>query len=232
MRSLAWLILMALTSCGKPKNLSELNRIIGDNELQPVVLEQYDPMLVKAIGRVRVGCTVTHIGGGLGLTAGHCFTSKYLDGMQKNLKCNLERYQVVWGLVAGNQSPKSARCKEIKALEYNEIRDYALIQIEPFPQEYVELNFALPNLGEIISIYSHPRKRPLEWSNYCSVEHIYSHPRQGLLSYSCDTELGSSGAPLINHAGHMIGIHSFYDDELDRNGGMPIAMLPLLSDIL
>ena len=231
MKSLLLLLIFLILSCGRSDELSDLSRIIGNNDLEQVVMDTDNDLLVKAIGRMRVGCTVTHIGGGIALTAGHCFSRSHFEGVEKARPCNVERFRLVWGLAEGNQAPMPGKCKEIIAFEYNERRDYAFLRVDPAPSSYLKLNFALPHLGEQISIYSHPHKRPLEWSNYCQIEDIFGEHKDGLFVYSCDTEVGSSGAPIVNQNNEIIGLHSFYDDEIDRNGGMPLALLPSLNSI-
>ena len=42
---------------------------------------------------MELGCTVTHIGGGYAITAGHCFSNPYLPGeygffFEKDVSCN------------------------------------------------------------------------------------------------------------------------------------------------
>ena len=156
----------------------------------------------------------------------------HFEGIQKMKSCDFDRFRVVWGLVSGNEEPIPARCQEVIAFEYNKKRDYAIVRIDPVPEAFVELNFAVPEIGREISIFSHPQRRALEWSNICEVEKIYAHPREGLMAYRCDTEVGSSGAPIVNRFNQMIGIHVFYDDDIDRNGGLPLSMLPPLDIIL
>ncbi|MFK7824322.1 MAG: serine protease [Oligoflexales bacterium] len=226
------LLMIFLFSCGKSQNPSDLSRIIGDNDLEQVVMGSDNVTLVRAIGRMRLGCTVTHIGGGIGITAGHCFSRSFFEGIQRNKPCNVERFNMVWGLVKGNETPLVGKCEEIIAFEYSQLRDYAFVRVDPAPEAYLQLSLALPQVGDPISIYSHPRKRPLEWSNYCYVDYVYRDQMDGLIAYRCDTEIGSSGAPIVNELQEIIGIHTFYDDEIDRNGGMPLALLPSLNTIL
>ena len=213
MKRFLLLLIYLCFACGNNENPSELGRIIGENDLEPVIFDEENASLVKAIGRMRVGCTVTHIGGGIGITAGHCFRSVHFEGIQRGMPCDKERYSIVWGLVDGNEHPLPVECKEVIAFEYNEARDYALLRIDPVPEESIELNFALPQIGDQVSIFSHPQRRMLEWSNYCSIEKIYDAPKAGLMAYSCDTEIGSSGAPILNDAHEMIGLHMFYDQK-------------------
>ena len=72
-------------------------RIIGSNDLTQIVLEDHNYNIVNAIGLMKIGCTVTHLGNGLAITAGHCFKRNISKHIYKNLDCSLEdKYSVIW----------------------------------------------------------------------------------------------------------------------------------------
>src|SRR5438128_211115 len=73
-------------------------KIIGTNDLTPVVQDganipsKYAP-LIDGFGKLSNGCSVTHIGNGVAITAGHCFNSPATRA--SNLPCGT--YSVAWG---------------------------------------------------------------------------------------------------------------------------------------
>ena len=79
-----------------------------------IVLEDHNYNIVNAIGLMKIGCTVTHLGNGLAITAGHCFKniSKHI---YKNIDCSLEdKYSVIWAYANSHnnlgQSAKELLC--------------------------------------------------------------------------------------------------------------------------
>ena len=106
-----WLLLFYMTSCNQ-NNLTNSFRIIGSNKLSSVKINDRNKDIVNSIGRMRVGCTVAHIGRGYGITAGHCFSRMLVGKKGKNLNCNLERYRMIWGFHKQGINLKS-RCQKI-----------------------------------------------------------------------------------------------------------------------
>ena len=60
-------------------------RIIGSNDLTQIILEDHNYDLVNAIGLMKIGCTVTHLGNGIAITAGHCFRKNISKKIYKNI---------------------------------------------------------------------------------------------------------------------------------------------------
>mgnify|MGYP001460537140 CR=1 FL=1 len=70
-RIFSWLIFISQISLGS----SYSKRIIGSNNLAPVENHFENFTVIASIGRMKKGCTATHIGSGLVITAGHCILS-------------------------------------------------------------------------------------------------------------------------------------------------------------
>ena len=213
------LMVIAL-SCGE--NLtkkSALHKIIDDNDLQPIKESKETEYITKAMGMMNLGCTVTHIGQGLALTAGHCFYPFKFSGKATDETCGSDDYDINWGVTVNNDAYMTSDCERIILLEHNSRKDYALLSVDPSP------HFAIPiqletnyQTDQAITIFSFPQKRPLEWSGWCTIEGFIPFSEKNQFSYSCDTEGGSSGASVLNKHLEIIGIHNYYSSELNRNG--------------
>ena len=209
-----------LLSCGK--NLykkSDLHKIIDDNDLLPIKESKETQHITKAMGMMNLGCTVTHIGQGLAITAGHCFYPFKFSGIATDETCASDDYDINWGVTINNDAYMTSDCERIILLEHSSQKDYALFSVDPSP------HFAIPiqldtndQTNQAITIFSFPQKRPLEWSGWCTIEDFIPFSDKNQFSYSCDTEGGSSGASVLNDQLEIIGIHNYYSAELNRNG--------------
>lgn len=167
--------------------------------------------LYDAIGRMMpMKCTVSHVGNGIAITAGHCFGSA--RNRATNLPCMSETatdITIEWG-VRGDldaQGYMVSRCTKILAIEYHEKEtDFAVIQVSPAPNAAVPISFDRPAQERELTIFGHPRGRPLEWSQLCK-RRAQLHP--SVFKHDCDTEPGSSGSGVIDDATlRVIGIHN------------------------
>ena len=149
----------------------------------------------ESIGRLSMGCTGTHIGDGLVLTAGHCFDA--LSRIEKNQPC--PNVKIAWGFRGSRPSSMVSTCQNVIIKQNRPGADYALIEVQPIPANKVEVD--LRNLdfnNERATLFSHPRRQPLLWSRYCKLKILDPAPRDPTFLYhQCDTEPGSSGAALI-----------------------------------
>ena len=203
------------------------DRIIGDNDLVQITADYANNPRIQAIGRMNLGCTATHVGNGIAISAGHCFARGNFEGVHKNVPCNDLKHQVRWGLTYGSEGYLTSSCTEIIASELNEERDYAIFRVFPVPTGSIGLNPETVSVDAQISIFSHPRKRHLEWSQWCKVEGLVGKSHGHQFYYSCDTEGGSSGAAVLDKNYHVVGIHNFYSKDLNRNAATMIASTPL-----
>jgi hypothetical protein len=190
---------------------TESEKIIGENDLVSVrkdganLPEKYRT-LVDAFGVISMGCTATHIGDGLMLTAGHCFRA----GAQRRDNVPCPGVTIKWGVRVDKPSYLTSTCDIVLAMEQNSDRDYAIVKVSPAPKAKIGVDFAArPALDSQLTIFSHPRRRPLEWSKTCVVK---SGATGGwgidMFSHQCDTEPGSSGATVLADGSlKVIGIH-------------------------
>src|SRR5688572_30616092 len=185
--------------------------IIGTNDLVVVepgggakVPDKYDPVL-NAIGRLSKSatgsgfCTATHLGNGIGVSAGHCWSAGATR--QNNISCTggstCNGHVVQWGATKGNTSSVSniTRIHAMQVSSGTNRLDYAFFEVSPIPPNHVPVDWAgkAPS-ATTLTIFSHPGGRTLEWSTTCALQ----SPGQTQLSYQCDTEGGSSGASVLN----------------------------------
>lgn len=192
-------------------------KVIGSNDFVPVAAEGTNlpeelRSAVDAVGQLNIGCTATHIGGGLVLTAGHCVSR---SPRSRSKSC--PQLGVIWGNYGGNKQFRVSKCITVEAREYNDRVDFAVLKVANPPVASVEVDWAVQDQSTPITVLSFPRMRPMEWSPNCE-----SHPYHDIgrsfvkFSHSCDTEGGSSGAPIFSaDTFKMIGIHGGAGDELN-----------------
>lgn len=211
-----------LFSCAGENNKTEqqgssLDVIVGENDL--MFYTKADD-ISAAIGIMEVGCTASHIGDGFVITAGHCL-SKGVD------TCGLPESDITWSFLEGADPEESlkSKCVSVVAAEFTSERDYAVLQYEPAPKSRLAVNLdKAPELGDEISIFSHPNGLPLSWSGVCTHDGEYKGLR---FSYGCDTFSGSSGAAILDKDFRVVGIHNMGSDFYQTNAGTYLLEIPV-----
>lgn len=192
-------------------------RIIGKNDLVFVkpdlsnIPKKYGS-LIGAIGKMSSGCTVSHIGNGIVITAGHCFWQTFFEPKRLiNQRCTDETIQ--WGKLDGDTKEASvSKCEQIYAMQDDNKAniDFAIFKVSNPPVEKLDLDLTGLNLpSKKITLFSYPDDRDLTWSKYCVVLPPGADPEyQKGFSHKCDTEAGSSGAPILDmKTGKVVGLH-------------------------
>lgn len=229
-----------LTGCGPVRGQYSVpsrvqtnqERIIGAHDLVSVDangenLPERLRGILDAIGQLSTGCTAVHIGNGFVLTAGHCIA---VSPRSSSGSCRL--VGVVWGNRIGNLKRSVSKCETVLARNYNAAADYALLKVSTPPEAALTPDFQISNSSARLTMLSFPRMRPLEWSGFCgSSEHSNPDLRDRKFLHSCDSEGGSSGAPLIDEKSlKIIGIHSGSAD--DFNYGFYLSAMKDIQDIV
>jgi V8-like Glu-specific endopeptidase len=197
-----------------PENVGQVSqrKVIGSNDFVQVlegganISPKYRP-LIDAFGRISVGCTATHIGDGIVLTAGHCFSAP----SARSALARCSRTRVAWGLRADAPSYLTSTCTRVLAAETNDVRDYAIFRVSPIPPVKVGVDFTTrPAIDSTITIFSYPQDRPLEWSQACPLRPASEGGwGRDQFTHRCDTEPGSSGATILStRTLRVIGIHN------------------------
>lgn len=116
-------------------------KIIGQNDFVFVradrgnIPEKFQN-LVESIGWTNYGCTVTHIGNGYALTAGHCFEAT--AQLQKDKGCSYA--SVEWGYREGKNPSLKSDCERIVALQNDQKEnDFAILKMKSYPKEFAVL---------------------------------------------------------------------------------------------
>ena len=92
--------------------------------------------------------------------------------------------------------------------------DVAMVQVWPAAAVRVELARTQVTDATKVTILSHPRGRPLEWSQTCRMR--YGELSSGFY-HQCDTEPGSSGAAILDYETlTIVGIHNAGLDTRNR----------------
>lgn len=217
--ALAAVLLVACSTPMETSGTSESGAVIGDRDFVRVlqdgatVPEKYRPLL-DAFGKFSSYCTVTHLGNGIALTAGHCFNAP--RAREDNIPC--PGFTVDWGYRRDKPAYLKSRCQVVLAAEYNTSRDYAIFVVDPVPPVKASLDLsARPAVGKTITMFGHPLNRALEWSKTCRLlpsSNLLAIGSDGtwgadMFTHQCDTERGSSGAAILDDDSlAIVGIHN------------------------
>lgn len=215
---------------------NDIEKIIGKNDLIAVNANATNipakfKSLVNAFGKIGMGCTATHIGDGYVLTAGHCFWAGSTP--IENQNCPGAENEIEWGYREGRRPYMVSKCQKIIIAQRTEKMDYALIKVSPIPRVAIKADLEKrANVGEKVTIFSHPDELPLRWSQYCKIQKVKNSDfDQALIHHICDTNPGSSGATIISfNTSKVVGIHDggrLYDDGGGLNYGTYIYDTPL-----
>jgi hypothetical protein len=189
-------------------------RIIGDNNLEPIEQTRgthaYD--FSQAVARVEVMegygfCTGARVGEDLFLSNYHC-----------DIGCDTTVFRLGYESDIPVADRTTYRC--VALIRKNELLDYALFAVEPTPQQGTPKSYPILSLSRTPAIQnmrallaSHPtgRMKVVDRSQECVISDAnVTHTDSGrdTIKHTCDTEGGSSGAPVIDfERGTAIGLH-------------------------
>lgn len=217
----------ALTACGKTATtpFSSPEKIIGENDMLKVLedgrkllkaeggtastvqMPQAIQDTIDAVGIIDpIGCTGTHIGNGLVLTAGHCLDAA--DTPSRDKPC--PGTTVRWGFREDKAPYATSECETILAMELNDDRDYAIFKVKnpPRARALVDVERTAPEETKL-TILGHPQRLPLQWSQFCVVKDR-TNGNWGVdqFSHQCDTLPGNSGSSVWDATTmKIVGIH-------------------------
>jgi V8-like Glu-specific endopeptidase len=164
---------------------------------------------MDAFGILSSGCTATHIGQGLVLTAGHCVPGSVERGARAGC---WKDASIQWTYRAGTPLGEVSSCVRVLHAEFELFqKDFAILAVENPPKAFVDVDReARPKSGAGLTLFGHPQKRPLEWSRYCVLtEAPRSYQKGFYFGHQCDTEPGNSGSVVIDVKNlRVVGIHN------------------------
>ena len=223
-------------------------KILGTNNLEAIEAAAGTPVYEysRAIARVEVSedaypfCTATRVGEGVFLTNWHC--DRGCDTMQFRLGYEKDR------------PPSEQRVYKCKALlRTNNVLDYSLYTAELLPDAptlptlasetesiqtpETEVRYPVLALSRIpltvglaVAVPQHPtgRFKEVDRSSDCvisDVEVFHTESGRDTIKHMCDTQGGSSGAPVIEQAtGYVVALHwGGRDDEF--NMAIPMGLI-------
>jgi len=173
--------------------------------------------LMSSYGNTSWVCSGVMLQPGLLLTNWHC------GGTSALKSTDYWNSQVVKDLlldVSWDGDTVSREYTGVKLLAGSEELDYALIQVSPADPSDTVLRLKITTqqvqVGQAIYIVHHPVGLVKQLSN-CEVESTVNpttnYAKNSEFTYKCDTEKGSSGAPVFTAKGELIGLHHLGFDQ-------------------
>ncbi len=186
-------------------------------------------------------CTVTHIGDGLALTAGHC-----MRRVERSLNARVtprgdaDSFPRLFATFPSREPVRAT----ILDYELSKQRDYAILRLDTAPAEKIPPRLtASPPYGTKLTMLSFPdRRQPqgrpdlsrLQWSPSCTYDDSSGMTdvfglidvENGHFAHQCSSDPGSSGAAVVDAARlEVVGVHDGYLDE--ANYATKLSEVPL-----
>ena len=146
------------------------------------------------------------------ITAGHCIT---------DLTCEDEKYDITWNFRSNNfDGQLVSKCAKIVVSENHFNGDYALLRYETYPEQSLKIDLDQQlQYGDKLNHFfsSQPQSLYLGQSGVNMKDLLEDQTYR--MSYTCDTESGSSGAAMLNENFDIVGIHNLGIWSRKINGG-------------
>ena len=230
-----FITLISLMFLALPAHAGEGERkILGVSHLEPIESVEGTPAYADSLAVARVEdagedgfpgyafCTAAKVGEHLFLTNSHC-----------QHQCELMLFRLGYEKAQPPERQQLYRCRAL--LAHSDPLDYALYEVDPV-EGSAELTFPVVTLsrsalrpGMPLYLASHPAGRPkeIDTSPTCALGDgvLFQSSGRQTVKHMCDSEGGSSGAPLIDRAtGHAVGLHWGGKDG-QFNMAIPMAMI-------
>ncbi|WP_293333250.1 trypsin-like peptidase domain-containing protein [Microcoleus sp. CAWBG58] len=197
------------------QDLKLFNRLITQGE------ENFKALIARnAVGRIEspqgrgIGTGVL-VAQNLLLTCYHIFT-----------KTRVEKAWVRFGYKSDSYGTEDTYELDLNFVENHPHLDYALIRLQPTPslQPIRPVN-AILDSGQKIRLIHHPQGKPVEISGLSEIVQVGPE----YIDHNLNTDAGSSGAPIFNHAWELVAIHQGNPGVArltkGKMGGQPISAI-------
>jgi V8-like Glu-specific endopeptidase len=193
----------------------ELFSVIGQPDFEPVSSYRQERTIwrvsrsigkvIRLLGKRQISCSGFLISKSLFMTNKHCI------GSAKECQHSL----VVFGYESGadQYAVEEARCTALR--EFNSDLDFAVIELENRPGErwnWLQMSSKAPLPGQALFVVQHPAGEMKQVTvRNCFVGDvgiIGRNPHEATdFSHTCDTKNGSSGSPVADATGIVVGLH-------------------------
>ncbi len=165
------------------------------------------------------------------LTNEHCF-SDHNQAQCDSYEVYFKREDPDCSATRGVMGPM-LRCTQL--VKYNYELDYALFQMDGYPGQHLTLTDRPLTVGEDLFVIQHPHGYPKKVSeDVVLLTKVEGRAPDTDLSYQAETAGGSSGSPVFDGNGHVIGLHHFGGcSDTEGNQGVRMELiLPEIADII
>jgi len=200
---------------------------------QPAIYEK-----AMAVAKIRTGgfvCTGWLVGGNnYLLTNHHCINSaEQAAAAQFLFMYESPQGDCQQGGVRDTDASAEMTIDGAEFIMADEDLDFALVKVNGNPvcsYGYFDIDWEVPRVGDEIYIPQHPDGRDKSIgifdtyteSGMCEIDFVYDNN----VDYTCDTEGGSSGSPIVNKVTHMVvALHKSGRKECHGNSGTKMAIL-------
>lgn len=171
-------------------------------------------MLMGHLGKTTWCCSAFAIGPNHVMTNWHCGGDEDIIGAESVWNGEICKRTIIDFSWDGDATDREFACSKVVYLDKN--LDIAVLEVRDLAEgggTLVPVTFrsSSPYVGENLHLVHHPACSPKKLSFGCSVREVgrrgWANQLPSDFAYSCDTESGSSGAPVFDDEGRVVGIH-------------------------
>ncbi len=193
---------------------AKFRELYNDTPSEKRVAGDHVGMLSAIWGTASWCCSAVAVAEDLVLTNWHCGGNEKVlgneSGVWSQAICDRTIIDFSWD---EDGTDREFACQEV--VDMDPATDFALLRVTPIRRldelRPARLRTQGPSVGERLRLIHHPACRPKHVTEHCRVEAVGVRSWRGALTsdfhYPCDSENGSSGAPLFDERDRLVGIH-------------------------